>query len=105
MANAFRYQDFVDEQQGGQVHGVFVDDTGSPGLRDTPGHLHPERKSWVAVVVPRSEIKVGSRIAREEKHVVMTDGLRLTGRCARRLGAHDRRRRVSANVQVRRALA
>src|SRR2546427_6946059 len=56
MVQTFRYQDFVDEQRVGKVHGVFIDDTGSPGLRDTPSHLHPERKSWVAVVVPRSVI-------------------------------------------------
>lgn len=56
MANKPRYQDFVDEQRAGKVHGVFVDDTGSPGLKDTPPNLHPERKSWVAVVVPRSQI-------------------------------------------------
>jgi len=56
MATKPRYQDFVDEQRAGQVHGVFVDDTGSPGLKDTPANLHPERKSWVAVVVPRSAI-------------------------------------------------
>lgn len=53
---AFRYQDFVDEQRKGLVHGVFVDDTGSPGLQTTPGNLHPRRKSWVAVIVPRSVI-------------------------------------------------
>jgi hypothetical protein len=56
MGNKPRYQDFVNEQRAGRIHGVFVDDTGSPGLRDTPNHLHPERKSWVAVVVPRSAI-------------------------------------------------
>lgn len=56
MAQTFRYQDFVDEQRAGRIHGVFIDDTGSPGLRDTPIDLHPQRKSWVAVVVPRSEI-------------------------------------------------
>lgn len=56
MATKPRYQDFVDEQRAGQVHGVFVDDTGSPGLKDTPANLHPERKSWIAVVVPRSNI-------------------------------------------------
>jgi hypothetical protein len=56
MATKPRYQDFVTEQRSGQVHGVFVDDTGSPGLKDTPANLHPERKSWVAVVVPRSDI-------------------------------------------------
>lgn len=56
MAHRFRYQDFVDEQRAGLIHGVFIDDTGSPGLQDTPNHLHPKRKSWVAVVVPRSII-------------------------------------------------
>jgi hypothetical protein len=56
MGEKPRYQDFVDEQRAGRIHGVFVDETGSPGLRDTPKHLHPERKSWVAVVVPRSTI-------------------------------------------------
>lgn len=52
----FRYQDFVDEQRAGLINGVFIDDTGSPGLSDTPNHLHPERKSWVAVVVSRDVI-------------------------------------------------
>lgn len=56
MAQTFRYQDFVDEQRAGEINGVFIDDTSSPGLRDTPSNLHPERKSWVAVVVPRSVI-------------------------------------------------
>ena len=56
MAQTFRYQDFVDEQRAGKINGVFIDDTGSPGLVDTPSHLHPQRKSWVAVVVPRSVI-------------------------------------------------
>ncbi len=56
MAHRFRYQDFVDEQRSGRIHGVFVDDTGSPGLHETPAHLHPKRKSWVAVIVPRCDI-------------------------------------------------
>lgn len=56
MKTHFRYQDYVDEQRSGGVHGVFVDDTGSPGLRDGATHLHPSRKSWVAVVVPQSQI-------------------------------------------------
>jgi hypothetical protein len=47
-----RYQDFIDELAGGEVYGAFVDDSGSPGLSSTPEHLHPQRKSWVAVVVP-----------------------------------------------------
>ena len=56
MKPRFRYQDFVDQQRAGSMHGVFVDDTGSPGLSDTPTHLHPGRKSWVAVVVPKEQI-------------------------------------------------
>jgi len=56
MKQKLRYQDFVNEQKAGAVHGVFVDDTGSPGLANTPGNLHPDRKSWVAVIIPRSHI-------------------------------------------------
>jgi hypothetical protein len=53
MQTTYRYQDFVDEEHKGAVHGVFIDDTGSPGLQYTPTNLHPKRKSWVAVIVPR----------------------------------------------------
>jgi len=38
------------ELRSGRRYGVFIDDTGSPGL-NTPG-LHTQRKSWVAVIVP-----------------------------------------------------
>ena len=38
------------ELRSGRHYGVFIDDTGSPGLK-TPG-LHEQRKSWVAVFVP-----------------------------------------------------
>jgi|GEM_PF-1377885 len=38
------------ELRSGRHYGVFIDDTGSPGLI-TPG-LHEQRKSWVAVLVP-----------------------------------------------------
>ena len=40
----------AEELRSGRHYGVFLDDTGSPGLK-TPG-LHAQRKSWVAVVVP-----------------------------------------------------
>lgn len=50
------YQAYVDEQRAGKLHGVFIDDTGSPGLQNTPPNLHADRKSWVAVVVPRTVI-------------------------------------------------
>ena len=46
----------MDQQRAGSMHGVFVDDTGSPGLPNTPAHPHPSRKSWVAVVVPKVHI-------------------------------------------------
>lgn len=47
-----RYQDFLNDLASGSYYGVFVDDTGSPGLQSTPPNLHPERKSFVGVVVP-----------------------------------------------------
>ena len=56
MTLRFRYQDFVDQQRAGAMHGVFVDDTGSPGLPNTPPNLHPSRKSWVAVLVPKLHV-------------------------------------------------
>ncbi len=42
------------ELRSGHHFGVFIDDTGSPGL-NTPG-LHSKRKSWVAVLVPPHQI-------------------------------------------------
>ncbi|HLA11225.1 MAG TPA: DUF3800 domain-containing protein [Pyrinomonadaceae bacterium] len=53
----FKYQDFIDELADGNLYGVFVDDTGSPGLSTTPEHLHKERKTWVGVIVPPNQIK------------------------------------------------
>jgi hypothetical protein len=44
---------FAAELRSGRHYGVFVDDTGSPGLK-TLG-LHAKRKSWVAVLVPPSQ--------------------------------------------------
>lgn len=42
------------ELRSGRHYGVFIDDTGSPGL-NTPG-LNAQRKSWVAVLVAPSQI-------------------------------------------------
>lgn len=38
------------EFERGTHYGVFIDDTGSPGLA-TGSELHPERKSWVATII------------------------------------------------------
>src|SRR5207249_4633901 len=40
----------------GNCFGVFIDDTGSPGMPNAPAKLHPARKSWVAVVVPPNQV-------------------------------------------------
>jgi hypothetical protein len=50
------YDDFVAEQLRGELNGVFIDDTGSPGLACGSEGPHPERKSWVAVVIPRTQL-------------------------------------------------
>ena len=42
------------ELRSGRHYGVFIDDTGSPGL-NTPG-LNAKRKSWVAVIVPPAHV-------------------------------------------------
>jgi len=47
----YRHSDFLNDLKVGQFHGVFIDDTGSPGLNTTGKYLHPQRKSWVAVAV------------------------------------------------------
>jgi len=47
-----RYQNFLEELAKGRSYGIFVDDSGSPGLQSTPANIHPKRKTWVAVVVP-----------------------------------------------------
>ena len=46
------HQDFLEDLARGNTYGVFIDDTGSPGLPHTPPNLHPERRTWVAVIVP-----------------------------------------------------
>ena len=46
----------IQELAGGSHGAFFIDDTGSPGLADTPSHLHRDRKSWVAVYVPANQI-------------------------------------------------
>ncbi|MBI4283837.1 MAG: hypothetical protein HY663_05140 [Chloroflexi bacterium] len=49
-----KYQDFLKELSAEMRFGVFIDDTGSPGL--TSSKLHPERKSWIAVIIPRYQM-------------------------------------------------
>jgi hypothetical protein len=51
-----RFQDYFDELARGEAYGIFIDDTGSPGITDAPTNFHPERKTWVAVIVPPSQI-------------------------------------------------
>jgi hypothetical protein len=42
---------------------VLVDDTGSPGDKNTPANLHPLRKSWVAVVLtPEQSAEVSQQL-------------------------------------------
>ncbi len=42
----------IDEDLGsGRYTGVFIDDTGSPGAREVPEYLHPNRSTWVAVII------------------------------------------------------
>ena len=40
----------------GRRYGVFIDDTGSPGAQVTEAGPHPERASWVGVVIGPSEM-------------------------------------------------
>lgn len=45
------YQDYINELFRGEAYGIFIDDTGSPGITGAPNNYHPERKTWVAVVI------------------------------------------------------
>ena len=40
----------------GQRYGVFIDDTGSPGMQSSETGPHPGRTSWVGVVIPPSQM-------------------------------------------------
>lgn len=52
----FKYQDFLNQLALGTEHGVFIDDTGSPGLKSNSSKLNPARKSWVTVIIPPFQI-------------------------------------------------
>lgn len=56
LMNKSRFQDYVDELARGGAYGIFIDDTGSPGIQGAPDNYHPERKTWVAVIVPPAQI-------------------------------------------------
>ncbi|QBM29031.1 hypothetical protein [Hydrogenophaga pseudoflava] len=54
MSTPTRQVNIAVELRSGRHYGVFIDDTGSPGLK-TPG-LNEQRKSWVAVIVPPHQV-------------------------------------------------
>jgi len=54
--DVFPVHSAIQDLWNGACAGVFVDDTGSPGLPNTPKHLSQARKSWAAVIVPRLQI-------------------------------------------------
>jgi hypothetical protein len=57
--SGYKYADFLADLRLGRYYGVFIDDTGSPGLVHPSQRLHPERKSWVAVLIrPRDSVEV-----------------------------------------------
>jgi len=97
-----RYQDYLDELALGRAYGIFVDDTGSPGLENTPPNLHPERKSWVAVAVPPDVMpEVLDQFPRALdglQELVGADEFHFTDICA------GRRRFKGVDLQVRLAL-
>lgn len=71
----YRYSNFLTELAHGRFHGVFVDDTGSPGLTTATGLSGPNRKSCVAVIVPADQIGLVS----DQLPAVVTELTRLTG--------------------------
>src|SRR5205823_12043289 len=57
----------------GSYFGVFIDDTGSPGMPNTPAKLHPDRKSWVAVIVLPAQIQSVSAAVNEALDALRCD--------------------------------
>ncbi len=53
---SFSFRDYIREAKQGEKNGIFIDDSGSPGVSIPNSKLHPERKSWVAVIVPHWQI-------------------------------------------------
>ena len=56
MPNELRYQDLINDFLSGTHYGIFIDDTGSPGGASYE-FLPANRKTWVGVVIPPSQIK------------------------------------------------
>ena len=52
----YKYRDFLTSLRSGSQYGVFIDDTGSPGLQSSASNVHPERKTWVGVVIPPDQM-------------------------------------------------
>lgn len=50
------FQNYIDELARGEAYGIFIDDTGSPGIKNAPDNYHPARKTWVAVIIPPSQV-------------------------------------------------
>jgi len=46
----------LEDLASGRRYGVFIDDTGSPGAQASESGPHPERASWVGVVIPPSQM-------------------------------------------------
>jgi len=56
MTEEIQYQNIINDFLSGTHYGVFIDDTGSPG--ETSYKFLPSgRKTWVAVVIPPSQMK------------------------------------------------
>ena len=51
----YNYEQIKKEFYESKDYGVFIDDTGSPGLAQQGG-LNPNRKTWVSVIIPPNQI-------------------------------------------------
>jgi hypothetical protein len=65
-----KYQDFLNELTAGKAYGIFIDDTGAPGLKGTPPNYLPGRKSWVAVIIPPHQMSEVLEQLTGELHVL-----------------------------------
>jgi hypothetical protein len=61
--HALTAESLFGDVRSGRRYTVLIDDTGSPGDKNTPGNLHPQRKSWVSVVLtPRQSWEVSNQL-------------------------------------------
>ena len=51
MKRQLSFKDILNDLSSGNFYGIFIDDTGSPGITNIPKYYKKGRKTWAAVIV------------------------------------------------------